>query len=117
MKKMIPAIAATMMLCGTMNINAQRFYSHHHYNKECKQDMRMHKHQRDRYYHMMRNERYRNHKDRVYVIQTIPERRTIVEYPVRRPRVVYRIHNNNRNVVAAAAAGVVIGSVLTTLTR
>lgn len=127
MRKMMLDIAATMMLLGTTNMNAQSFRNHDCYNDCSRREMKIDNNRYDRddcYDHYGRNERipindrytYRHHTDRVYVINTI-ERRPVVVYPVRRPREVYRIHNNNGNVVAAAAAGVVIGSVLTTLIR
>jgi hypothetical protein len=124
-KMMMLGIAATMMLLGTMNMNAQGFRNNDRYNDCSRKEMKMDKKHYDRDDCYGRDDRvamndrytYRHHTDRVYVINTIPERRPVVVYPVRRPRVVYRIHNNNGNVVAAAAAGVVIGSVLTTLIR
>lgn len=125
MKKMtMLGIAATMMLLGTMNMNAQGFRNNDRYNDRSRKEMKMYKKHYDRDDCYGRDDRlgmndrytYRHHTDRVYVINTI-ERRPVVVYPVRRPREVYRIHNNNGNVVAAAAAGVVIGSVLTTLIR
>ncbi len=135
MRKMMLDIAATMMLLGTTNMNAQSFRNHDCYNDCSRREMKIDNNRYDRddcygrYDHsnydygredrVVINDRYarRHHADRVYVINTIPERRTIVEYPARRPREVYRIYNNTGNVVAAAAAGVVLGSVLTTLIR
>ena len=131
MRKMMLDIAATMMLLGTTNMNAQSFRNHDCYNDCSRREMKIDNNRYDRddcydcYDHYGRNERIpmndryarHHHADRVYVINTIPERRTIVEYPARRPREVYRIYNNTGNVVAAAAAGVVLGSVLTTLIR
>lgn len=128
MRKMMLGIAATMMLLGTMNMNAQSFRNHDCYNDCSRREMKIDNNRYDRddcYDHYGRNERIpindryarHHHADRVYVINTIPERRTIIEYPAHRPREFYRIYNNTGNVVAAAAAGVVLGSVLTTLIR